>query len=102
MEGRAAAARCSAGLARPSALAAARSCSRRRSCRICPCPGAASQAPDVHALRSWGSFVEQKHIKASFPDNEVLSKWSRGEEAEWPPMDGGIGADAAAARRPAG
>lgn len=37
--------------------------------------------------------VEQKHIKASFPDNEVLSKWSRGEEAEWPPMDGGISAD---------
>ena len=41
----------------------ARRTSRRRSCRICPCPGAASQAPDVHALRSWGSFVEQKHIK---------------------------------------
>ena len=29
--------------------------------------------------------VQQNDLKESFPTQEVLMKWSRGEEADWPP-----------------
>ena len=31
--------------------------------------------------------VTKEHIETSLPPKDVLMKWSRGEEAEWPPID---------------
>lgn len=31
--------------------------------------------------------VQKKHLEQCFPTEDVLLKWSRGEEAEWPPLD---------------
>ncbi len=31
--------------------------------------------------------VKIEHLKACFPPEDILIKWSRGEDAEWPPLD---------------
>jgi len=31
--------------------------------------------------------VTQKEIQDNFPTQDVLEKWHRGEEADWPPME---------------
>ena len=31
--------------------------------------------------------VEKEDLKGAFPPKEILQKWHKGEEAEWPPID---------------
>jgi hypothetical protein len=38
--------------------------------------------------------VTEEDLKHHFPPPEVLGKWHRGEEAEWPPMDDNDDGDA--------
>ena len=39
--------------------------------------------------------VTQEILKLGFPTQEVLRKWQRGEEAEWPPLEDDIELDEA-------
>ena len=34
--------------------------------------------------------VKKTHLIDSFPTQNVLLKWSKGEEADWPPLDDGM------------
>jgi len=38
-------------------------------------------------IPSEAADVTQEMLREGFPTSEVLSKWSRGEEADWPPFD---------------
>jgi hypothetical protein len=37
--------------------------------------------------------IDEKHLREKFPNHGVLTKWSRGEDTDWPPLDDDVEAD---------
>uniref|UniRef100_A0A7R9WWB7 Uncharacterized protein n=1 Tax=Craspedostauros australis TaxID=1486917 RepID=A0A7R9WWB7_9STRA len=48
-----------------------------------------SECNGIFGLPMLAKEVTKEELQRSFPTDDVLTKWQKGERAEWPPMDDG-------------